>query len=61
MKGAIQRSFYSFSHLILFFFKILRERERTEGRAEAEGEADSLLSREPNWGSIPGPWDYDLS
>ena len=32
--------------------------------AEAEGEADSLLSRKPNVGlhegSIPGPQDHDL-
>ena len=26
----------------------------------AEGEADSPLSREINWGSIPGPQDHDL-
>jgi len=26
-----------------------------------EGEADFPLSREPDWGSIPGPWDHDLS
>ena len=45
-----------------------RERERESmsggkvGRgAQEEGEADSPLSREPNAGSIPGPWDHDLS
>ena len=35
----------------------------TEGGTEGEGEAGSQLSREPDmgWGSIPGPWDHDLS
>ena len=31
------------------------------GGAEGEGEADSLLSREPDAGLIPGPLDHDLS
>ena len=34
---------------------------RTEEGAEGEGEADYLLSREPNEDSIPEPWDHDLS
>ena len=33
-----------------------RERKQGEGERESEGEADSLPSREPDWGSIPGPW-----
>ena len=33
----------------------------TEGGPEGEGEADSLLSRKPNMGLDPGPWDHDLS
>ena len=32
-----------------------------ERAAEREGEADSPLSREPDMGSIPGPWDHDLN
>jgi len=28
---------------------------------EEEGEADCPLSRELTRGSIPGPWDHDLS
>ena len=51
-------------------FKILfiRKREREsasaqqgEQQAEGKGEAGSPLSREPDPGLIPGPWDYDLS
>ena len=42
-----------------------RERERrSEGKGQREGEADSVLSREPvkgEGGSIPGPWGHDLS
>ena len=49
-----------------------REREKKKGEsthahmctqagAGADGEADSLLSREPHVDSIPGPWDHDLS
>ena len=41
----------------------LRERESARaqagGGAEREGEADSPLSKEPDVGSIPGPWDHD--
>ena len=47
------------------FYLFIWENERAwtwVGRvAEGEGEADSLLSKEPMWGSIPGPWDHDLS
>ena len=35
-------------------------REHTEGEW-AEGQVDSPLSREPDWGSIPGPGYHDLS
>ena len=50
------------------FLYLREEREREcplagEG-AQREGEADSLLSREPDaglLGSIPRPWDPDLS
>ena len=38
-----------------------REREGEKGEGGTEGEADSLLSREPNAGLIPGPWNHDLS
>ena len=37
-------------------FTYLRESaSRVRKEAEAEGEADTPLSREPMWGSIPGP------
>ena len=39
----------------------MRERERAEAGGGAEGEAGSLLSRDPNVGSIPKPQDHDLS
>jgi len=43
---------YVFIYLCIYLFK--REREYKPGReAEREGEADSLLSREPNAGLNP--------
>ena len=54
--------------LIFYLRERERERERERksaqagGGAEREGEADSLLSRNPDVGvSIPGPRDHDLS
>ena len=44
----------------LRFYLFERETE-SMNRGGAEGEADSLLSRKPSVGSIPGPWDRDLS
>ena len=36
--------------------------ERARAGVGAEGKADPPLSRDTNtWGSIPGPWDHDLS
>ena len=50
---------------ILFFFLTILfiwEGERDQERAQKEREkAGSLLSRELGWGSIPGPWNNDLS
>jgi len=51
---------------LLFFkdFIYLFERNHKPGEGaegEGEAEADSLLSREPIRGSIPGPWYHDLS
>lgn len=43
------RSIQYFSFLLLFFFKFEREHKRGGG-SEKEGEADSVLSREPNVG-----------
>ena len=49
------------------FYLFIWQRERGKERAqavvaeEAEGEADSLLSRGLTWGWIPGPWDHALS
>ena len=49
--------------LAIFLFKIflkdfiyLFERERVQTGDVGEGEADSPSSREPIWGSTPGPW-----
>ena len=47
----------------IYLFERANERERAEG-AEREGEADSLLNREPDvrmLGLSPGPEDHDLS
>ena len=43
------------------FVCLTQSTSRGELQAEGEGEADSLLSREPDAGAIPGPWDYDPS
>ena len=39
----------------------MRVREHNQGGGEGEGEADSLMSRDPMWGSIPGLQDHDLT
>ena len=46
-----------------FLKKIIWQSKETQagGTAEEEGEAGSLLSRDPNVGQIPGLWDRDLS
>jgi len=36
-------------------------REGTQAGGAGEAEAGFPLSREPMRGSIPGPWDHDLS
>ena len=46
-----------FKDFYFFIWERVRAREMTEG----EGEADSLPSKEPDSGSIPGPRDHDLS
>lgn len=38
-----------------------RERETKQRKQQAEREAGSPLSREPNMVSISEPWDHDLS
>ena len=45
----------------LLSFKILFIYLRERAQAEEEGQADSVLSRETTWGSIPGHWDHYLS
>ena len=52
--------FLSFFFKSLFIYLIKREQEQGGG-AEGEGEADSLMSRDPDMGLDPGPWDRDLS
>jgi len=51
--------------LFCFVFKdfiYMREREsKQEHKSKGEGEADSLLSKDPTWDLIPGRWDHDLS
>ena len=50
--------------LILFFFFLrfyLKTESAQQGEQQGEGEAAILLSREPDWGFIPGPWERDLS
>ena len=49
-----------FSLFFKDFIYSTEERESTT-RGEGEEEASFLLSGEPVWGSIPGPWDHDLS
>ena len=46
-----------------FIYLFDKERAPAQVGREEEGEAGSPLSfREtPNWGSIPGFWDHDLS
>ena len=55
----------SISIFILFYFLkdflYLRERAGKGRGVEGEGEADSLLSREPDAGLDPRTWDHDLS
>ena len=46
---------------IVFIYLTERDVEHKYGEEQKEGEADSSLSREPMWGSIPGPRDHDLS
>ena len=42
--------------MILFTYLTQREIEHKQGEWQGEGEAGILM-----WGSIPGPWDHDLS
>ena len=47
--------------LILRFYLLDTQRALAGERAEGEREAASSLSKEPIWGSTPGPLDHDLS
>ena len=48
---------------ILCIYLTEREKEREQGEWQAEGEeeADSPLSKEPDVGPYPRPWDNNLS
>ena len=50
-----------YQYLIIYLFDRECEPAQAGGAAEEEGEADSLLSREPDFALIPAPWDYDLT
>ena len=46
--------------LFLRFYLFKREHKQGEQQREREKQA-TPLSGSPMWGSVPGPWDYDLS
>jgi len=55
---------------MVFFFKIFKiysferdtEREHKQGERQRERKKQTPCSAgSPTWGSIPGPWDHDLS
>ena len=53
-----------FKKYFIYLFDRESKHRQTEQQAEGEGEADSLLSREPNAGldpRTPGSWDHDLN
>ena len=54
---------YVYVYVYIYFkdFIYLTERVQAWGGAQGKGEADSPLSREPEWDLIPGPQDHDLS
>ena len=58
MSGALELALF-FRFIYLFAREQVSNMSRGEGGGE--GGADSLVSREPNMGPIPGPWDHDLS
>lgn len=45
----------------MLFFSTETAHKQVDQQTEGEGEVGSLLSREPDWVSIPGLWDHDLS
>ena len=47
--------------IFIHLFDTEKESAKARGVAERKGEADLPLSRETNVGSIPRPWDHDLS
>ena len=57
----ISVSFFFLFLLIILKFIYLRERASAQVGGGIEGEADSLLNREPDEQPIPGSWDHDLS
>ena len=54
---ALFLSFKDFVCLFVYLFDRERKHKQGECWAEGEGEADPLLSRDPD----AGPWDHDLS
>jgi len=58
-------TYWIISSLCVIFFSKKRfylfDREHGQGAPQAEGEAGIPLSREPDAGLDPRPWDRDLS
>ena len=52
---------YIFLLKILLIYLTETGREGTQAEGVGEGEAGFPLSREPDVGLDPGPWDHDLS
>ena len=55
------QSWILFFFFLDFIYLFDREREHRQREQQREGEADSLLSKDPVVGPILGPWDGDLS
>ena len=53
--------YFIFIYLKDFIYWFERESKQAGWAAEGEGKADSPLSKGPNEGLDPGPWDHDLS
>ena len=51
---------HMFIYLKDFIYLFARKKRAYAGEAGKGESAGSLLSKEPDVGSIPGPWDHDL-
>ena len=47
--------------MYVFIYLFMRDREKVEGEADGERQADSVLSAELDAEPILRPWDHDLS